>query len=93
MKENQYFYCIVHKKCLFPSDKKEHETEKCVFLIQETRWRKPKAKKKLWVARTIVEKEGMKIVKLPKIKKVEQGNLPKDAVLIDIPAFNSRRLG
>jgi len=69
-----YYYCITHKKCLLPEDKKEHRTPKCQFLLEDFQYKKHGKIKKFWMARTISEKLGMKIYTPKKEDKAEPVN-------------------
>ncbi len=83
MNEDDYYYCIVHKKSILPEDKKEHETDDCQFVILTCRISTPVKIHRLWMAKTIAKKCGMQIFKLPPIQKTVVFTLPSDAVLLD----------
>ncbi len=83
MKEDDYYYCIVHKKSILPEDKEAHETDECQFIIETCRISTPVKIHKLWMAKTIAEKCGMQVFKLPPKQKTVVFTLPSDAVLLD----------
>ena len=87
MNEDDYYYCITHKKSILPEDKQEHDFPDCQFIIETCRIHTPVKVKKLWAAKSIADKCGMKVYKLkPEKKQGIRYTLPSDAVLIDVKA-------
>ena len=87
MNEDDYYYCVTHKKSILPEDKSGHDFPDCQFIIETCRINTPIKIRKQWAAKSITDKYGMRVFRLP--KKKNQGQvftLPSDAMLIDVKA-------
>lgn len=87
-----YYYCTTHNKCILVEEKEKHSFDDCNFIIQPFTWSAPKTKRKEWVAKKIVEKEGMKIYHYKPSRVVAKNTLPDDAIRLDAPMFIPRKL-
>lgn len=93
MKQDEYyFYCTTHNKSVLPEDRDKHELEDCNFIITHFDWTPPRLKRKDWVAKSVVKKEGMIVYRYKSTPKVPNNTLPIDAVRLDTPDFIPRKL-
>ena len=87
MNEDDYYYCLAHKKSILPEDKAGHDFHDCQFIIVTCRISTPVKIRKHWAAKTIADKYGMKVFTLPKKRKQGQVfTLPSNAVILEVKA-------
>jgi len=87
-----YYYCTTHEKCVLVEEKDKHSFPDCNYIIQPFTWSPPKNRKKEWVAKSVVEREGMIVYHYKPIKILPNNTLPDDAIRIDRPDFIPRKL-
>lgn len=84
MNEDNYYYCVVHKKALLEEDIESHRDKTCEFILEEFQWRKPKARKLEPLPSNVIEKYGMKIYRPKKKHHTTVVNtLPKNARIFE----------
>lgn len=83
MNEDQYYYCVVHKKALLVEDVQDHREESCEFILEEFQWHHRNKRKVQWLPANVVDKYGMHIYH-PKKKATQRINtLPKNAKIYE----------
>ena len=83
MNENNYYYCVVHKKSLLPEDVDSHREETCEFILEDFQWRHKSNRKISPLPRNVIDAMGMKIYQ-PKKKHTSVINtLPKNAIIYE----------
>ena len=81
--ENNYYYCVVHKKSLLLEDVDSHRDNTCEFILEEFQWKHRSQRKLSPLPRNVIDAMGMKIY-IPKKRTTYMINtLPKSAKIYE----------
>lgn len=83
--QKQYMYCTTHRKCLVDEhEANDHADITCEIILKDYSIHQRVKVNKLWVARSIVEKEGMEIhTPRPLPKQPRESTLPSNVITLD----------
>ena len=83
MNENNYYYCVVHKRALLEEDIDSHRDSTCEFILEEFQWKHRSKKKIEPLPRNVIDAYGMKIYRPEHKPTTVVNTLPKNAKIFE----------